>query len=333
VTLTREQVGTRIAAARAAAGELGAAAGLEALRRQIEEIDAKRGDYTFWHDPDAAGHILAQQTRRLEAVTRVERLEDWARELTGGLDSGATRTGLTHLANGLIRFESAIAVARRELVTMGPDGYWDALVEIAPIGPCDARDFLFDVYRNWAKQRRFELVMLHEPMTADEVIAVALRGPFAHGYLKAEAGHHRLRRVLERGHARIDVSSVARVRIAPWSSPPQPVEFAEMRPLKTKGQLGGKIRSRVAIAGSGLVLQNARALGENRDLAGDVVPSWPREFAAAPPTVRRYDLAPFLVRDFLTKSDFTRKDILGPQPFHELLCARIDGGGGEAVGD
>jgi len=30
------------------------------------------------------------------------------------------------------------------------------------------------------------------------------------------------------------------------------------------------------------------------------------------------------VRDYLTKCDFTRKDILSPQPFHELLCARID---------
>jgi hypothetical protein len=35
--------------------------------------------------------------------------------------------------------------------------------------------------------------MLHEPMTSDEAIALALRGPFAHGYLVAEAGHHRIR--------------------------------------------------------------------------------------------------------------------------------------------
>jgi ATP-dependent Clp protease ATP-binding subunit ClpC len=323
--LTREQVVAGIAAARAAAEELGAAAGLDQLRKQIEEIDAERGDYTFWHDPDAAARILAQQTRWVGAVTRVERLQDWAHELAAGSAAGATRTDLTHLANGLIRLEAAIAVARRELVTMGPDGYWDALIEIAPIGPGDARDFLFDVYRSWAKHRRLELVMLHEPMASDDVIAVALRGAFAHGYLNAEAGLHRLRR----GR----VSSVARVRIAPWSSPPQRLEFAEQRPLKATGQLGGKVRSRVAAAGSKLVLQNAHTLGENRDLAADVVPSWPREFAAAPPTVRRYDLTQFLVRDFLTKSDFTRKDILAPGPFHDLLCARIDSGRMEPAAD
>jgi hypothetical protein len=318
--LTREQVVARIAAARAAADELGTAAGLDQLRKKVEAIDAQRGDYTFWHDPDAAARTLAQQTRWVGAVTRLERLQDWARELAAGSAAGATRTDLTQLAGGLIRLEAALAVARRELVTMGPDGYWDALVEIAPIGPGDARDFLFDVYRNWAKRRRLELTMLHEPMAADEAIVVALRGAFAHGYLTAEAGLHRLRRGQERG----GVSSVARVRIAPWSAAPQPVDFGEQRPLKATGQLGGKIRSRVAVLGSKLVLQNAGTLGENRDLAHDVVPSWPRELAAAAATVRRYDLTPFLVRDYLTKSDFTRKEILSPQPFHDLLCARID---------
>ena len=32
----------------------------------------------------------------------------------------------------------------------------------------------------------------------------------------------------------------------------------------------------------------------------------------------------FLVRDYLTGADFTRKDILSPRPFHDLLCARVD---------
>ena len=40
--------------------------------------------------------------------------------------------------------------------------------------------------------------------------------------------------------------------------------------------------------------------------------------------VRRYDLNPFKVRDYLTHSDFARADILEPKPFHELLCARVD---------
>jgi DNA polymerase III delta prime subunit len=322
--LTRARIAERIATARSASETLVRAADLEGLRKRIEEVDARRTDYTFWHDPHEAARVLAQQTRWLEAVSRIERLEDWVREASAALGSDTTRTDLTRLTDSLSRLESAMGNAHRELAGMGPDGYWDALIEIAPIGPGDARDFLFDLYLNWAQHRRLEIVMLHEPMASDEAIAIALRGPFAHGYLKSEAGLHRLR-----GRD----SSIARVSVAPMSSGAQPVELGEQRALKAIGQLGGKIRSRVAIPGARLVLQNARNLSENRELASDVAPSWPHEQGSTPPTVRRYDLDPFLVRDYLTKADFTRKDILSPKPFHDLLCARIDSRQGEAATD
>ena len=39
--------------------------------------------------------------------------------------------------------------------------------------------------------------------------------------------------------------------------------------------------------------------------------------------VRRYDLEPFLVSDFLTDTSTGRADTLHPDPFHQLLCKRI----------
>jgi len=73
------------------------------------------------------------------------------------------------------------------------------------------------------------------------------------------------------------------------------------------------------------VLQNERTLDQNRELARDIAPSWPKQpAAAANMQVRRYDFDPFLVRDYLTGENFGRKDILKPRLFHELLCERID---------
>jgi hypothetical protein len=158
--------------------------------------------------------------------------------------------------------------------------------------------------------------MLREPMSDSEPVAFAVRGHFAHGYLKREAGLHRLRQ----GNR----SSVARVTVAPWSGRPAPLQFGEQRALKASGQLGGKIRSRVSVADARLVLQNGRTLSENRELARDIAPSWPREQAPTATRVRLYDLDKILVRDYLTKSDFTRKEVLSPEPFHGLLCARLD---------
>jgi ATP-dependent Clp protease ATP-binding subunit ClpC len=317
--LTRQELSDRITAVRTACESLASATDVAALRAMVEKVDADRKDYRFWQDADEAPRILARQTRSLETITRVERLKDWLDEVASGFELRATRSNLERLAANLLRVESAIANASRELVAMGPDGYWDALMEIAPIGGRrDARDFLFDLYRQWAKERRLEIVMLHEPMESSAVIAVAFKGHFAHGYLRGETGHHRFRRERQ--------SSAARVVVAPWSDEPSPLALGEQRPLKAVGQLAGKIRSRIAVVGTNLVLQNSRTLAENRELALDVGPSWPRTPMPTVPTVRRYDLAPFLVRDYLTKSDFTRSDILGPKMFHELLCARIDRG-------
>jgi len=102
------------------------------------------------------------------------------------------------------------------------------------------------------------------------------------------------------------------------------VEFAEQRPLKAIGQLSGKVRSRVSALGGRLVLQNARSLSENRELMRDIAASWPREQPPTAGRVRLYDLDGFLVRDYLADADFTRKDILSPKPFHDLLCTRLD---------
>jgi ATP-dependent Clp protease ATP-binding subunit ClpA len=321
--LTRKDLLDRIAAARAACEALAVDTDLVDLREKIEQVDVDRKDYRFWQNAEAA-HILAQQMRWLETITRLERLQGWLDELAGGFDVRETRSNLERLASSLLRLETAMAVARRELVAMGADGYWDALLEIAPVGGHrDARDFLFGLYSQWAVERRLEIVMLHEPMASSEAIVIMVKGPFAHGYLKGETGHHRFRRDRD--------GTVARVRVAPLSERASPVEFGEQRPLKAIGQLAGKIRSRIAVSGTSLVMQNGRTLAENRELALDVGPSWPREPMASTPMVRRYDIAPFLLRDYLTKSDFTRSDILEPRLFHGLLSARVDksSGGGD----
>ncbi|MGE0036103.1 MAG: AAA family ATPase [Xanthobacteraceae bacterium] len=315
--LTRPEIVERIATAQADCERVARAAEIERLRREIEEIDATRKEPAFWHDLEGTAGILARHTRALETVGRIERLQDGAHALALTATTASTRAELEQLSDRLLQAEAAIDAARREIVTMGPDGYWDALVEIAPVGSAaPVRDLLYKLYGDWARDRRMDCVMLREPLAPDEPVALALRGHFAHGYLKDEAGHHRIRRN--------NRSAVARVTVAPLSPRSEPVEFGEQRALKLSGQFDGKIRSRVVALGGRLVLQNALTLSENRELACDIAPCWPHEQPPTAKRVRLYDLDGFLVRDYLTGADFTRKDILSPKPFHDLLCARVD---------
>src|SRR5262249_31831621 len=144
--VTRDRIRARIEAAYGASEALRAATDPDRLRDEIEQVDSRRNDYTFWNDPDEAGRVLAQQTRRLETVARIERLQDSLNQMETELALGASRADdLKRLAIGLSQLEWALAVAHRELVAMGRDGYWDALMEIVPIGQSsDARNFLFD---------------------------------------------------------------------------------------------------------------------------------------------------------------------------------------------
>ena len=266
--VTIDGVRTRIEAARTACAALAAARELPRLRDEIDRVDAKRLGRDFWAEPDEAGRILARQTRSLETIARIERLQASVDDLTRTFKQGATRADLAAIGNNLLRVEFALVTARRELVAMGPDGYWDALMEIVPVGPnSEVRNFMFDIYRDWARERRLELVMLREPMTSAEPIAFALKGHFVHGYLALEAGLHRLRSR--------DQNSIARLTLAPLTDATAAVQFAEQRPLKTSGQLGGRVRSRVTLLGNRLVLQNERNLNQNRELARDIAPSWP----------------------------------------------------------
>jgi hypothetical protein len=103
-----------------------------------------------------------------------------------------------------------------------------------------------------------------------------------------------------------------------------PVTLSSQKALKQMGQFGGRVRSRVEVAGRGFVVQNAASLAENRELAAQFAPAWSSAAEHPETVVRRYDLEPFLVRDFLTGTTTGRADILHAEPFHKLLCERID---------
>ena len=83
---SRKELKERIEAARAALEALLAATHVSELRDEIEKIDADRKDFRFWRDPDGAARRLAQQTRSLESVARLERLKEWIDDFARGFE-------------------------------------------------------------------------------------------------------------------------------------------------------------------------------------------------------------------------------------------------------
>ena len=105
--------------------------------------------------------------------------------------------------------ESEIESLRAELdsfelksLMRGPDDFRDAQLEIsAGAGGTEAQDWaqmLMRMYVRWAERKGFEIVMLDESEGEEAGIKGAvleIRGLYAYGFLRAEAGVHRLVRI------------------------------------------------------------------------------------------------------------------------------------------
>jgi ATP-dependent Clp protease ATP-binding subunit ClpA len=252
----------------------------------------------------------------LAVETRLERLTNTEAELAAWLERAATREERQRLMDAIGRFDLELAAARRELLVMPDGSIADAIVELTALDANNEHAIeLFHVYSRWAKRRGYSAEMICEPVAPGEPIIVGFGGPYAYGYLRLESGHHRFRD--ERS------SGVVRVAVFEWLDATEEVALAGRRALKKVGLLGGRVRSRVEVAATALVLQNQRTLIENASLAAAVAPSYRRAAKPADVELRRYDRTPFLLKDHLLGS-IGRSDVLSPEGFHELLSERVD---------
>jgi ATP-dependent Clp protease ATP-binding subunit ClpA len=314
----REALQAMLAAARTQLDALASGMKLPALKAERESLEEKRRGPDLWKDPRAAAELLEICDRMDRVLERVTRLGNDQVELSNALSRATRREDWARLAERIQRQCGYVTQARLELLVLGDAGIADALLEVRPVGRGRvARDLLYETYTAWALDRKYRVRLIREPMFDEEPVMIALAGPYAYGYLRAEAGHHRLRAENDTFVAKVCVAAIddAAAGVVP---------LAAQKALKQMGQYGGRVRSRVEVAGGDFVVQNAGALAENRELAEALALSW-RSAAAQPDRiVRRYDLEPFLVRDFLTETTTGRRDILEPEPFHDLLCKRIE---------
>lgn len=308
-----------------------------ALRAERERLAERRHELDFWKNVEEADRAQRELDRISATLDRLGRLRESVDEMHEALAKATGRAKLEEVALRIRALEEGALEAERELLRMGWEGSWDALVEIRPIGAGarEARDLLVEVYLGWASHRRMVVDWIREPREDDEPAMIAIKGLYAFGMLRGESGLHRVRLAPPEGQRDTPGRlTVAAVRVAAWTDRKAQPVIARHRPLKATGQHGGKIRSRIeceipgAPGSSGspgvLVLQNARTLAENRELAAELVSAW----AAAPPSseevVRRYDRSPPLVRDSLAGFSSGRPDALSPRSFDSLLRSRID---------
>jgi peptide chain release factor 2 len=178
---------------------------LSRMTAELQELEAKMGQPDFWSDARAAAGVSRRKVkleRDLQQWRDIEaKLGDVTALLELAQESGDAALE-TELNAELNHFEPLLAALRVEHLLSGELDQNNAILAIHPgAGGTESQDWaqmLLRMYVRWAEGKGFKVETL-DFQAGDEAgvksATIAVTGAYAYGYLKAEAGVHRLVRI------------------------------------------------------------------------------------------------------------------------------------------
>ncbi len=178
---------------------------LDGKQKRIAELNQVTSQPEFWNDGEKAQTILKEQASLRGIIDSWEKHKTDLEEARFFLDVAKNEKSEDALGEANTKVtEVAQAMAATELkqILGGPDDRRNAIVTLHPgAGGTEAQDWadmLLRMYLRWADRRGYRKEILeYQPGEEAGVKSVTftVEGDYAYGYLKAEAGIHRLVRI------------------------------------------------------------------------------------------------------------------------------------------
>ena len=177
----------------------------EPALRHLDELDARAEAPDFWDRPEQAQAMMRERNRlesSIEAVRSLERERAEALEYAELAEMESDQAALDEAAASLKALKERAGRAELEALLSGEADGNDAYVEInSGAGGTESADWalmLTRMYSRWANAHKMTVEVVEE--TAGETAGLKsatlqIKGPNAYGWLKTEAGVHRLVRI------------------------------------------------------------------------------------------------------------------------------------------
>jgi peptide chain release factor 2 len=178
---------------------------VDGKQKRVEELNKITSQPDFWNDAEKAQVILKEQSASKGVIDSWEKHRSDLEEARFFLDIAKDEKSEEALNEAAAKVsEVAKGMAQTELTQLlgGPDDRRNAIVSLHPgAGGTEAQDWaeiLLRMYLRWADRRGYRKEILeYQPGEEAGVKSVTftVEGDYAYGYLKAEAGIHRLVRI------------------------------------------------------------------------------------------------------------------------------------------